>query len=70
MSNTVVLKVEGMSCNNCVKHVTVALEELPGISEIEVNLAEAKVSFRTTGAASEEQIQEAIEDAGYDVVGE
>ena len=69
MSNSVVLKVEGMSCNNCVKHVTAALEEPPGISEIEVSLAEGKVSFRSTGAASDEQIQEALEDAGYDVLG-
>ncbi len=69
MSNTVILKVEGMSCNNCVKHVTEALEALPGISEIEITLAEGKVAFRSTGAASEEQIAEALEDAGYDVVG-
>lgn len=69
MSNTVILKVEGMSCNNCVKHVTEALEALPGISEIEITLAEGKVAFRSTGAASEEQVAEALEDAGYDVVG-
>lgn len=69
MSNTVILNVEGMSCNNCVKHVTEALEALPGISEIEITLAEGKVAFRSTGAASEEQIAEALEDAGYDVVG-
>ena len=69
MNNSVVLKVEGMSCNNCVKHVTAALVELPGIREIDASLAEGKVAFRSTGAASEEQIQEALEEAGYDVLG-
>jgi len=30
--------IEGMSCKNCVAHVKNALEELAGVSEVEVNL--------------------------------
>ena len=30
--------IEGMSCKNCVAHVKNALEELSGVSEVEVNL--------------------------------
>ena len=39
------LKISGMSCGNCVKHVTQALSEIPGISEIEVDLAQADAHF-------------------------
>ena len=32
------LKVEGMSCNHCVMHVTNALKELDGVNEANVSL--------------------------------
>jgi len=57
--------IEGMSCNDCVRHVTTALEEL-GLSEVKVDLASK--SAVVEGDASDEAIKAAIEDAGYDVV--
>ena len=32
------LKVEGMMCQNCVKHVTKALEGVPGAEDVSVSL--------------------------------
>ena len=36
------LHIEGMMCQNCVKHVTKALESIDGVSEVNVSLEEKK----------------------------
>jgi P-type Cu+ transporter len=39
------LPVQGMSCASCVAHVERALKELPGVSDVVVNLATNKASL-------------------------
>lgn len=58
--------IDGMSCGHCVKHATEALEELKGVSEVKVDL-ESKTAI-IEGTATDEEIKEAIEDVGYDVI--
>lgn len=58
--------IEGMSCKNCVAHVTEALEELNDAKEIEVNL-EGKYALVETNE-SDDLIKEKVEDMGYDVI--
>jgi copper ion binding protein len=58
--------IEGMSCGHCVRHVKEALEELKGVSKVEVDLASKTATFE--GDAADADIKAAIEDAGYDVV--
>jgi copper chaperone CopZ len=36
------LRISGMTCNGCVKHVTTALRELPGVTAVEVDLANGR----------------------------
>lgn len=68
MSN-VTLKVEGMSCNHCVKSVEGAVKELG--AEAKVDLAAKSVTIAYDGdKVTVEAIKEAIEDQGYDVVSE
>jgi copper chaperone len=63
-----VLKVKGMSCQHCVMSVTKALSQLDGIKNVQVDLAEGEVRFDNTKSITSDQIQKAIEDAGYQVV--
>lgn len=64
-----ILKVEGMSCQNCVKAIETNVGELAGIFTIQVNLDEKNVSVEFDEATiSLNQIKEAIEDQGFDVV--
>lgn len=58
----VTLKVGGMSCQNCVKHVRAALESLPGATGVTVDLesGQAKVS----GVDPVEAV-EALNEEGY-----
>jgi copper ion binding protein len=58
--------IEGMSCGHCVKHVKEALEELSGVTKVEVDLASKTATLE--GDAADADIKAAIEDAGYDVV--
>ena len=58
--------IQGMSCKNCVTHITEALEELENVTEAEVNLEGGFALVETDG--DNEELKEAIEDAGYDVV--
>lgn len=53
------LKVEGMSCSMCSGAVTKLLTELPGISEVNVNLenAEASVTFDENATDTETILQ-------------
>ena len=57
--------VEGMMCQNCVKHVSKALNGLPGVTA-EVDL-ESKTAT-VTGDVSDDAIRQAITEAGYEVV--
>jgi len=60
-------RVMGMTCMMCVKHVTKALENLPGVSRVEVTLAPPRaVVHHDRASASVEAMIEAIRKAGYD----
>lgn len=62
----VINKVEGMTCGHCVSTVTAAVGSVPGVEEVEVDLAAGTVT--TTGTPSEHAVTQAISEAGYDVV--
>ena len=55
-----------MSCNKCVGHVKEALEDLDGVTSVEVSLEGKNAIVETT--ANDEDLKEVIEDEGYDVV--
>ncbi len=62
------IKVKGMSCGHCAAAVTRALTSLPGISEVQVNLADGRVTFQSVGPAPQEELARVIKAAGYEVV--
>lgn len=61
------LTVTGMTCGHCVKHVTEALRGVPGVTAVDVSLAEhrARVTF-DPATATVDALVGAIRDAGYD----
>ena len=59
--------IEGMSCNHCVSHVKDALAKIEGVLSVVVNL-EGKYATVNINNVTDEQLKEAIEDEGYDVV--
>jgi copper chaperone len=61
------IKIDGMSCQGCVKNITGVLQALPGVSRAEVSLeaATAVVGFEPA-TVSRAALLAAIEDAGFD----
>lgn len=62
------ITVEGMSCQHCVKHVSEALEALNHVEEVSVDLATKQASFMADTSVTDQQIADAIKEAGYEVV--
>lgn len=61
--NTSTLKVSGMTCGACVRHVTEALQPLPGVEQVEVNLETGIV--RVQGSSDQPALIAALDEAGY-----
>lgn len=59
------LKINGMSCGHCTGSVQKALEAIPGLSHISVDLEGKKASFKNDGVAREE-IRAAISNIGFE----
>ncbi len=61
------LPIEGMTCASCVARVEKALQKLPGVSEVSVNLATEAASVRASPGIGLADLRGAIEKAGYTV---
>ena len=61
--------VEGMTCNHCVHHVTVALNEVEGVKDVKVSLAEKSVLINSEDSVNFETLRSAVEEVGYKLVG-
>jgi copper chaperone len=57
-------EVEGMTCAHCKRAVENAIAELPGVSEVQVDLKAGKVFLR--GQVSEGALIRALQNEGYD----
>lgn len=65
---TVVLRVEGMSCGHCVKAVTDAVNGLMGIESVEVSLENKTATVVYDPAMVDiPHLKMQIEDQGYEV---
>ncbi|MBC3179141.1 heavy-metal-associated domain-containing protein [Corynebacterium lujinxingii] len=62
-------QVTGLTCGHCVKRVTQALQALPQVDDVQIDLAAGGVSTVTvTGVVPPEMVRWAIEEAGYTVL--
>jgi len=61
--------IEGMSCEHCVNHVTVALKELKGVTKVDVDLNAKTAIIEASDDVKDEDIKFAVDDAGYEVIG-
>ncbi|MGI6536875.1 MAG: heavy-metal-associated domain-containing protein [Caldicoprobacterales bacterium] len=66
---TKTLHVEGMSCNNCVRHVEEALKEVSGVKSAKADLKSKSAVIELTQDIEDKALIEAVEEAGYKVTG-
>jgi Cu+-exporting ATPase len=65
-NHTTELKISGMTCNNCARHVGEALRGVPGVQMAEVQLDENAATVRwKNGQGDPHQLIAAVEEAGY-----
>jgi copper chaperone CopZ len=64
MADTQVFTVAGMTCDNCVHHVTEAIKNVSGVTSVNVSLAEK--SARVEGEFDPKAIIAAVEEEGYE----
>ena len=62
------IRVDGMSCQNCVKHVNEALSTVPGVEQVEVSLENANAILKSKDGIDIEVLRTALDEAGYDLV--
>ena len=63
MDKTLIFDVKGMTCDNCVQHVTKAVREVTGVRSVKVELATN--SAQVEGDFDAQKVVEAIEEEGY-----
>ena len=63
-----VLKVEGMTCKNCQKHVQNALAKMEGVTGVEVSLEAKTATVQASRDIPVAEFEKAITDAGYELV--
>lgn len=62
---TTQLQVDGMTCENCVRHVREALEKVPGVTSVEVDLASGQATVEHEDSTEVQVLALAVEDEGY-----
>jgi copper ion binding protein len=61
------LKIEGMSCDHCVKHVTQALEGIRGVTSAKVSLRDKSAEVEHQDTVNPETMKAAVIEAGYEI---
>ena len=64
MSQTIELAITGMTCDHCVHAVTEAIEDVPGVESVKVDLA-SNAALVTAMNADIEKILAAVAEEGY-----
>ncbi len=59
------LEVKGMTCGNCVSHVTKALQSVAGVKKVDVDLEGAATVVAKAGTPRAVLVA-AVKDAGYE----
>lgn len=61
------ITIAGMTCQNCVRHVTQALLEIPGVSRADVSLADGRATIASDREVPRAEIAAALAEDGYEL---
>lgn len=62
-------QVSGMTCGHCVSSVSTELSALPGVTDVQVDLASGRVTITSQNPLDADAVRAAVDEAGYDLVG-
>jgi len=64
-----IVKVDDMMCEHCVKRVKDAIMKLPNVTNVSINLPTKEVTISYSEGIDINEVQKAVEDAGYKYIG-
>lgn len=65
---TTMYRVTGMTCDHCVRAVTDEVKSVPGVNEVDIDLATGMMTLVSSSALDDTLVRAAVEEAGYEVV--
>lgn len=65
--STATYKVVGMTCGHCVNSVTEEVSQVPGVTDVNVDLATGGLTVSTVADVDDGAVRAAVEEAGYQV---
>ncbi|MES9540729.1 heavy-metal-associated domain-containing protein [Spirillospora sp. NPDC049024] len=63
--STATYTVSGMTCGHCVSSVTEEVEQIAGVTGVDVDLQTGKVTVTSETPLDDAQVKDAVEEAGY-----
>ncbi len=64
-----VYHVTGMTCGHCAAAVERELKKIPGVTEVDVNIETGAVKVASEALLERTDVAAAIEEAGYELIG-
>ena len=61
-------RVEGMTCDHCVRAVRTEVGAIEGVAEVEVDLATGEVAVTSDAPLDPATVRAAVDEAGYELV--
>jgi copper chaperone len=65
---TQTFSVQGMTCGHCVQAVTDEIQQIDGVTGVEVVLETGSVTVASDTGVEEADVRAAVDEAGYEVV--
>jgi copper ion binding protein len=65
---TTTYRISGMTCGHCVNSVSSELGQLPGVSDVQVDLAAGTATVTSDQPLDSVAVRAAVDEAGYEVV--
>lgn len=62
-------QVQGMTCGHCVSAVSAEVGAIPGVSQVQVDLAAGQVTVTSDAPLDADAVRAAVDEAGYELVG-
>ncbi|MGY1837611.1 heavy-metal-associated domain-containing protein [Blastococcus sp. SYSU DS0510] len=67
--NTSTYTVVGMTCGHCVSSVTEEVTQVPGVTDVNVDLASGGLTVTSDSTVDDDAVRAAVEEAGYQIAG-
>ena len=67
MAVTSTYTVTGMTCGHCVQAVTGELKTLPGVADVQIDLASGAVTVTSEAPLTDDAVRAAVDEAGYEL---